>query len=739
MYTVSDNTGTASEYYELYDTSNKDLGNSVMRLSQYLSDDPGDWWYANKMYLSMTWNQITKIDTGKNYGYISFSSLGLAAGYDVHNQCFFIKDTTTNGVTDTKRFDNGDYDTVNESKNLQDISTVPTVINYDSTVNKTGYDKILYYDYPSVGNATTWNEIAFELDTTGIRIYFNGAVVLSGTWAEFGITFSKQHNIFVRMNNTRLRCNQVRTIKDSKSNYSKYDDQVIHQQNGPHSTIGWDGKIYNVTPSIENRYSHIERMILPIFNNMDSSGTVAYNHATQTKIDIAKVALSGLSSNDQSFVINNDWNDKLNIASAKYTAAELNAALAGDLSNISAAKIQEYQATYNSLKAYVDSGIIGPPTAYNAQSLVTNYSRLQNAIAQSEVIALIDAIPSPITYNDTTKKAIDDARKAYNALSDSQKNGITNYPDLQKAEASYAIGDAVSSTVKVRSTAMQISDTLAINYKIAKVSGYTYKMKFSLNGETVTVSSYTTDSSGRYVFLFDEISPNLIGETITSVIIVSDQNGNSVELKPAEYSVTKYINNTIASTSNDIKTLFAAMVNYGDKAVDYVNSISSGADMALPSTDITSWGTYSGLIGNLSRNYVSVEAQTKLNNATVGWGESNLVLAENIKIKFTLTGTVKSGYKAIVTYNGDNYTNNIVNENGTYYFVFENYNAAQMSRPFHIVIVDASGNAVSNTLTFSIESYAESMLKNNPAGTKLGNLLTAMMQYGDAAFAYKKS
>ena len=54
------------------------------------------------------------------------------------------------------------------------------------------------------------------------------------------------------------------------------------------------------------------------------------------------------------------------------------------------------------------------------------------------VIALINAIPNPVAYNDECKDAIDAARAAYDALTDAQKDLVANYGVLTDAETAYA-------------------------------------------------------------------------------------------------------------------------------------------------------------------------------------------------------------------------------------------------------------------------------------------------------------
>ena len=91
--------------------------------------------------------------------------------------------------------------------------------------------------------------------------------------------------------------------------------------------------------------------------------------------------------------------------------------------------------------------------AYNAltdaqKTEVTNYATLTDAeaayntlvadhAAADAVIAQINAIGSPITA--TSQTAIEEARAAYNALTDTQKGYVTNYSELTDAEAALAV------------------------------------------------------------------------------------------------------------------------------------------------------------------------------------------------------------------------------------------------------------------------------------------------------------
>ena len=59
-----------------------------------------------------------------------------------------------------------------------------------------------------------------------------------------------------------------------------------------------------------------------------------------------------------------------------------------------------------------------------------------------------------------------------------------------------------------------------------------------------------------------------------------------------------------------------------------------------------------------------------------------------------------------------------------------------MRQPIKAAICDAEGTRVSETLTWSVESYVAQQLANDKTGEAMKNLATALLVYGDSAAAY---
>ena len=112
-------------------------------------------------------------------------------------------------------------------------------------------------------------------------------------------------------------------------------------------------------------------------------------------------------------------------------------------------------------------------------------------------------------------------------------------------------------------------------------------------------------------------------------------------------------------------------------------------------------------------------------------------MQESAAIRFKIDATnVEGMYAKVVNAHGV-YTvpaSQFVETDGGHYVYFDRLTAAQMSDANYITIYNESG-AISNTFSYSVESYAYSMQKKSDKELLL-NLISAMMRYGDAAKAY---
>ena len=123
-------------------------------------------------------------------------------------------------------------------------------------------------------------------------------------------------------------------------------------------------------------------------------------------------------------------------------------------------------------------------------------------------------------------------------------------------------------------------------------------------------------------------------------------------------------------------------------------------------------------------------------NPTVKWKTKGLTLEDAVVMRFVFTTesidgvTVKikaAGKEFIMTEDDIKYDASA----NTYTVLFSSLDASMMSEPVYVTVYK-DGVAASNTMLDTIESYAQ----QNQGVAKLGDLVIAMMKYGNAAKAY---
>ncbi len=158
--------------------------------------------------------------------------------------------------------------------------------------------------------------------------------------------------------------------------------------------------------------------------------------ASQTAIDAARNAYDALTGDQQALVGNLS---ALTDAEAALAVVNQIAAI-GEVTLSSGSTIADVRTAYNALTGDQQvlvgnyATLTAAEAAYN--TLVTDHA------AADAVIDKINAIIPPITAADQT--AIEDARAAYNALTDTQKGYVTNYSELTDAEAALAVVNLIN-------------------------------------------------------------------------------------------------------------------------------------------------------------------------------------------------------------------------------------------------------------------------------------------------------
>ncbi|MBR2352962.1 MAG: hypothetical protein IKA76_00475 [Clostridia bacterium] len=325
---------------------------------------------------------------------------------------------------------------------------------------------------------------------------------------------------------------------------------------------------------------------------------------------------------------------------------------------------------------------------------------------------------------------------------------VETYPDgstpgsyvLKCATCGAACESVEIPPLKIKTASLILTDSMAIDYKVSKdlltEGSYTDPyVVFSMLDESVTVTSYREDEN-YFIFTFDNIAPQYMSETVTATLYATCY-GKVCAGIPQDYSVKTYCYNTLAKYASDeyaeLRTLLVDLLNYGTVSQQYTGRVSSG----LANADLTdaqrAWGTAEDRALTTVQDTKYIERE----NATVNWKSAGLSLRESVALRFKIDAASADGLSARVVNANGVYTvpsSQFVETDGGYYVYFDHLTAANMSNANYITIYDANG-PISNTFSYSVESYAYSMLSKTEQGL-LVDLIHAMMRYGDAAKAY---
>lgn len=282
--------------------------------------------------------------------------------------------------------------------------------------------------------------------------------------------------------------------------------------------------------------------------------------------------------------------------------------------------------------------------------------------------------------------------------------------------------------VKFSAAAPVLENNLAINFKadatlFAEDCYSDPYATFTFKDETVTVTDYEV-VDGKYVFKFNNIAPHQMGDEITYTISAT-YNGEVVSSPEKTYSILKYCQSTLAdaNAADKVKTLVTDLLNYGAAAQTYMKYntdalVNTGIDQTLATAE---------------RNYGSVLAKgTEIADPTVDWTGSTLILESAITVRLKFTATSVEGLT--VKINGQT-VEPVSAGNNQWYVFYNGLNAGQLSTTIIAQIFNGD-TAVSNTLTYSVESYANYQITNS-TDANLVDLVKAMMIYGDSAANYR--
>ena len=294
----------------------------------------------------------------------------------------------------------------------------------------------------------------------------------------------------------------------------------------------------------------------------------------------------------------------------------------------------------------------------------------------------------------------------------------------------------------INTISLSLESSITMNFKVLKDSVSSFDdfyvtVKFGEKEEKITEYK---QNGNYYVFSYKGINPQLMNDEITAVLHA--KNGNKEYTSPQKVmSVKEYAYTMLDRYSTEehskLRTLLVDLLNYGAMAQKYVGYKTDN----LVNSDLTdtqkSWASKNT---EDFKNIRDFNFKT-ISNPSVQWNSCGLVLNNSIMIRAKFSAkdienkTVEFAFRNTkFIYDKNDFVNN---GDGTYYVYCNELFAHELSNEIFITVCENSVPC-SNTMRFSVESYASTVQQSSEyKGTALDDLTQAMMRYGKSAVAYR--
>ena len=316
--------------------------------------------------------------------------------------------------------------------------------------------------------------------------------------------------------------------------------------------------------------------------------------------------------------------------------------------------------------------------------------------------------------------------------------------------------DLTDAALSVSKATLQLENDISIVFKAAASvvdnsyeNCYVKVVQELENGETETQTIDGVLSSDRqnYEFKYTGVDAKEVGDLIDITIYAYNADGKLVTGETKEdYSVMAYCTSWLSKTDEQLtasglsddkiatfRTLLVDLVNYAAAAQEYFGYKTDALVNAQLTDEQKAYASDDSVLDALEN--ITNTAYVKSENPTVTWKGAglNLLSKTTVRVKFAYAGDI-SDISVAVKVDGKEATE--LTEftsagTGMYYVYFDEMTAYQFGEPLDFTVMK-DGEAISNTLRYSVESY---VAKNKDNAT-VGAVVSAMMKYGKAAMAY---
>jgi hypothetical protein len=264
-------------------------------------------------------------------------------------------------------------------------------------------------------------------------------------------------------------------------------------------------------------------------------------------------------------------------------------------------------------------------------------------------------------------------------------------------------------------------------------SSQKYAVIFTMNDKSVTVTDYTM-INGEYVFAFEGIAPQCMGDLIDASLVVLDANGQIVQTLYQQSGYSVKLNCvqllTVFPEDERLTVLIGDMLNYGAAAQLYIGyktdelvnaDVNIATSVATPQKSDLLLTTASG---------VTVD-KTKFASAGV-WFDNVNKLYFKIKVADISKVTVTVNGVAVNTEDMEKL------DDSTYIVYTDGIYATGFDRVYTVKLYE--NGTLLQTLEYSVRSYVLTMMKKTESDgvtpTAMANLAKTLYAYGKSAESY---
>ena len=294
--------------------------------------------------------------------------------------------------------------------------------------------------------------------------------------------------------------------------------------------------------------------------------------------------------------------------------------------------------------------------------------------------------------------------------------------------------------LKFKSYSVSLASNIEMNFNVAQSTLEGYDDPYvvvNINGEETTIEDYTV-SGTNYVFKFDKIYPQLVGENVTAVLHAKQGRADHYSA-PYTKSVKGYCENMFKhdhNTYGKLHTLLVNLLNYGQAAQKYVNFKTNELCTRNLTAEQKAWAlTLADCDEPQSvKNY---HAET-ISNPSIVFKSAGLSIGSTVGIKMNFTTPDIDNTTIVATINGNDYTftsedfEPVSGYTDRYCVIFSNVLSNEMGTTVYFKGYQ-NGKLASDTATYSIASYVAAHINDS---SNIADLVSAMYLYSEAAKAF---